>query len=76
MATSKPPTAFISGPLDPSAEYFATHYKPKIITAIAAGHNFIIGPVRGVDALALQYLLDQGVAPERVSVYLPAGSGY
>lgn len=70
MATPKPLTAFVSGPLDPSDEYFATHYAPKLATAIAAGHTFIIGPVRGVDALALRYLLEKGVEPDRVSVYM------
>jgi hypothetical protein len=68
MASSKPRTAFISGPLDPTEEYFATHYKPRIDTAIAEGHNFIVGPVRGVDALTLGYLLEKGVEPGRVTV--------
>jgi hypothetical protein len=68
MAISKYRTAFISGPLDPTEEYFATHYKARIDTAIAEGHNFIIGPVRGIDALALGYLLENGVEPERVKV--------
>lgn len=66
--SSKTPTAFISGPLDPTDEYFETYYKPKIDNAITQGHNFIIGPVRGIDALALQYLLDNGVAPDRVTI--------
>ncbi|KAK7183209.1 hypothetical protein DPSP01_011415 [Paraphaeosphaeria sporulosa] len=70
MSDLKPLTAFISGPLDPTPAYFAIHYAPKLDTAIAAGHNFIIGPVRGVDALALQYLLEKGAEPKRISVYM------
>jgi len=68
MTSSKPLTAFISGPLDPTEEYLELHYKPKIDNAIAQRHSFIIGPVRGIDALALRYLLDNGVAPERVTI--------
>ncbi|KAF9741938.1 hypothetical protein PMIN06_008220 [Paraphaeosphaeria minitans] len=65
-----PLTAFISGPLDPTPAYFTTHYAPKLDTAISASHNFIVGPVRGVDALALQYLLEKGVEPGKISVYM------
>jgi hypothetical protein len=72
-SNSQPTTqkvAFVSGPLDPDDEYFATHYAPKIDSAIAAGHSFIMGPVAGVDTMALHYLLDRGVAPTRITVYM------
>lgn len=65
-------TAFISGPLDSTEEYFSLHYKPKIDDAISQGHNFIIGPVRGIDALALHYLLSQNIAPSRITIYMAA----
>jgi hypothetical protein len=64
----QPRTAFISGPLDPTQDYFATHYVPKIDTAISQNHDFIIGPVRGIDTLALSYLLSQSVAPSRITI--------
>nr|GAT55192.1 predicted protein [Mycena chlorophos] len=64
------PTAFISGPLEPTPEFFTTHYTPRLSSAIAAGHAFIIGPSRGTDALALSHLLQAGVAPTRITVFL------
>lgn len=70
MAESKRATAFISGPLDPTQEYFNLHYKPKIDAAISENHDFIIGPVRGIDALALQYLISQDVSPSRITIYM------
>ncbi|KAF1971924.1 hypothetical protein BU23DRAFT_645108 [Bimuria novae-zelandiae CBS 107.79] len=70
MTDSKPLTAFISGPLEPSDEYFATHYIPRLDAAIAAHHTFVIGPVRGVDTLALSYLLSQNVSPDRITIFM------
>ena len=72
MAETKHATAFISGPLDPTDEYFDLHYKPKIDAAISENHDFIIGPVRGIDALALQYLISQNVTPTRITIYMAA----
>jgi len=67
-----PRVAFISGPLDASDEYFATHYAPRILSALASGDSFVIGPVRGVDTLALQFLLDpiQNVDPSRITIFM------
>ncbi|KAF2110853.1 hypothetical protein BDV96DRAFT_650466 [Lophiotrema nucula] len=62
--------AFISGPIDASDEYFQEHYVPCIETAIQAGNTFVIGPVMGVDAMALQYLLDHNVPPGNITVYM------
>ncbi|KAJ4304713.1 hypothetical protein N0V90_000240 [Kalmusia sp. IMI 367209] len=70
MANLKTLTAFISGPLDPSSSYFSTYYAPSINTAISLNHSFIIGPVRGTDALALQYLLSQSVPPSQITIYM------
>ncbi|KAL3458414.1 hypothetical protein BJX64DRAFT_266734 [Aspergillus heterothallicus] len=69
---SKPKTAFISGPVDtgPDSAFFAKHYIPSLTTAIAAGHNFVIGPIlSGVDAEALDYLLAYPILPSRITVY-------
>lgn len=62
--------AFISGPLDPDDEYFATHYAPQIDAAAQANHSFIIGPVAGIDTLSLHYLLSQNVPPSKITVYM------
>ncbi|KAF2263996.1 hypothetical protein CC78DRAFT_421879, partial [Lojkania enalia] len=62
--------AFISGPLDPSLEYFAQYYISRIDAAIHAGHDFVIGPVDGVDAMALDYLLSREVDPQRITIYM------
>lgn len=62
--------AFISGPLDATDEYFNRHYKDRIDAALHAGHHFVIGPVAGVDTLALEYLLAQKVDPTRITVYM------
>ncbi|KAL2844959.1 hypothetical protein BJX68DRAFT_269488 [Aspergillus pseudodeflectus] len=70
---SRPKTAFISGPTDtgPDQVFFAKHYIPALNTAIAAGHNFIIGPIlSGVDADALDYLLSYPIPPSRVTIYM------
>ena len=63
------PMAFISGPLDVDSAYFETHYVPSIKDAIEKGHNFILGPSRGVDTLALQYLQRSGVPSSRIRLY-------
>jgi hypothetical protein len=63
-------TAFISGPLDATDEYFTLYYKDAIDGAIQAGHRFVVGPVAGIDTLALAYLLAQKIEPGRVTVYM------
>ncbi|ORY08358.1 hypothetical protein BCR34DRAFT_603607 [Clohesyomyces aquaticus] len=65
-----PRTAFISGPIDASDLYFSTHYIPLLLPAISSGDSFIMGPVRGIDTLALHWLLSQSVAPSRITVYM------
>ncbi|KAL4812915.1 hypothetical protein BDW67DRAFT_188150 [Aspergillus spinulosporus] len=65
--------AFISGPIDsgPDNVYFRTHYIQPINAAIAAGHNFVIGPIlSGVDADTLDYLLTYPVAPSRITIFM------
>jgi hypothetical protein len=63
-------TAFISGPTDPDPEYFSLHYQPAILAALSAGDSFVIGPVPGIDTLALSFLLAQKVPSSRLTVYL------
>ncbi|KAL4863948.1 hypothetical protein BDV12DRAFT_206068 [Aspergillus spectabilis] len=75
---SKPQVAFISGPIDtgPDASYFTAHYVPQLNTAIAAGHNFVIGPIlSGVDADALDYLLSYPVSPSRITIFMTIAEG-
>jgi hypothetical protein len=65
--------AFISGPIDtgPDNVYFRTHYVQPINAAIAAGHDFVIGPIlSGVDADALDYLLNYPIAPSRITIFM------
>ncbi|KAJ7653285.1 hypothetical protein DFH06DRAFT_1330663 [Mycena polygramma] len=62
--------AFISGPLAPPPTYFAEHYALKLDAAITDGHAFVVGPSRGVDAFTLAYLLQRGVPPARITVFL------
>lgn len=68
--SSRPCTAFISGPLEVSHAYFERYYAPRILAAIAEGHSFVIGPASGIDALALDFLLAQGVSTDRIDVYM------
>lgn len=85
MSTSKPlpqapatlhaplkPTlvAFISGPLEVESGHFETHYAPRIQKAIKEGHHFILGPSRGTDTLAFQFLRNSGIPARRIRVYL------
>lgn len=63
-------TAFISGPLDASDSYFRCHYESRIQTAIRAGESFVVGPVAGIDAMALSFLLQSGVQPQNITVYM------
>lgn len=63
-------TAFISGPLDVSTAYFTRYYRSRIDDAISSGHKFVIGPVSGIDALALEYLLSHNVDSSRIKIYM------
>ncbi|KAF8208441.1 hypothetical protein K438DRAFT_274369 [Mycena galopus ATCC 62051] len=64
-------TAFISGPMDVDMTYFATHYQARVDAAAAAGHAFVVGPVVGIDKLALHYLAEH-VDRTRITVYMAA----
>ncbi|KAF2655435.1 hypothetical protein K491DRAFT_778736 [Lophiostoma macrostomum CBS 122681] len=66
----KSAVAFISGPLDATDAYFESHYRRRIDAAIASGHSFVVGPVMGIDTLALEYVLSRIVDPQRVTVYM------
>ena len=74
MSTSsnipRPRVAFISGPLAPSATFFEIHYLPAIIAAVAVNHHFVLGPSRGIDTLALSYLLSSRVPPSHITVFV------
>jgi hypothetical protein len=75
MDLSAPTTAFISGPIDASDAYFALHYAPAINRARENGHSFVIGPVPGIDTLALHFLLSPPppmtpCPPERITVFM------
>ncbi|KAL5041592.1 hypothetical protein BDW71DRAFT_201250 [Aspergillus fruticulosus] len=64
---------FISGPIDtgPDRVYFRTHYVQPINAAIAAGHDFVIGPIlSGVDADALDYLLNYPILTSRITIFM------
>ncbi|KAK4507723.1 hypothetical protein PRZ48_001458 [Zasmidium cellare] len=63
-------TAFISGPLDVSTAYFTRYYRSRIDDAISSGHKFVIGPLSGIDALALEYLLSRNVESSRIKIYM------
>ncbi|KAK3679960.1 hypothetical protein LTR78_000337 [Recurvomyces mirabilis] len=70
-AATHPRVALISGPLEVSHEYFKHYYEPRITKAIAADDHFVVGPVSGIDALALDHLLDTAhVPPSRISVHM------
>ncbi|KAF8218291.1 hypothetical protein K438DRAFT_1747480 [Mycena galopus ATCC 62051] len=62
--------AFVSGPLEPTPNYFAEHYAPRLDIAIGNRHAFVIGPSRGIDTLTLAYLLQRGVPPSSITVFL------
>jgi hypothetical protein len=74
---SAPTRAFISGPIDAPDDYFASYYVPAITAAMRRGDHFVIGPIYGVDTLALDFLLSPPPPllpcdPGRISVYMAA----
>ena len=76
QASKKPtPVAFISGPLEVEPGHFETHYAPRIQQAIKEGHHFILGPSRGTDTLAFEFLRNSGVSANRIRVYLNSSEG-
>lgn len=56
---SKAPVAFVSGHMDVTPEQFKMHYIPRLNDALSQGHQFIIGDAKGLDGMALDYLLAQ-----------------
>jgi hypothetical protein len=65
------PTAFISGPISPPADYFSTHYAPLLLSAAARGDSFVLGPAAGIDTVARSFLLSSAAVPAaRITVYL------
>jgi len=70
VVPQKPRTAFISGPLEPSSTYFTTHYAPRILSAISAGDSFVLGPSRGIDSVAPDFLLSRNITRSRIHVYM------
>ena len=61
----------ISGHLDLPLSIFATHYHPLLAAAVDAGDSFVMGDARGVDFMALTWLLSRPVPgiKDRVAVY-------
>lgn len=57
LARAKSKIGFISGPLEATQEYFATHYIPLLDRGISLNHSFVLGAARGIDSMALEYLL-------------------
>ena len=71
QAPKKPtPVAFVSGPLEVEPGDFETHYASRIQKAIKEGHLFVLGPSRGTDTLAFEFLRNSGVPANRIQVYL------
>lgn len=62
-------TAFISGHLDITPDEFKQHYIPIIDSAISKGWNFVVGSARGADRMSLEYLIDQKISLDRITVY-------
>jgi hypothetical protein len=56
--------------IEPPADWLETHYIPYFRTAIAQNHHFVVGPAPGVDQESLKWLLENGVPPENITVYL------
>lgn len=65
-----PQTAFISGPIDVSQDYFQQYYLRPIQQAIQSGHHFVVGPVGGIDALALEHLRSSGIPLSRTRIFM------
>jgi hypothetical protein len=61
---------FISGPLKLTATEFKQEYHGKINEALEEKDStFVLGNARGVDTMALHYLLDSGIDPSRITCY-------
>ncbi|KAJ3005330.1 UNVERIFIED_CONTAM: hypothetical protein HDU68_004653, partial [Siphonaria sp. JEL0065] len=66
--------AFISGSLDADSAYFQEHYQPAIDAALQQNHKFLVGDSRGIDTLALNYLLQKQAAPRVMVMLLPSNA--
>lgn len=65
---------FITGPVRmPSEELFDQFYGPKIDRAISEGASFVLSGAIGLDRMALYYLVEKGVSPDKITVYDVAG---
>lgn len=65
---------FITGPVRmPSDELFDKFYGPKIDQAINEGASFVLSGAIGSDRMALCYLIEKGVSPDKITVYDVAG---
>ena len=56
-STTSPGTAMISGHTDLPQDLFDKHYIPQLASALKSGANFILGDAKGVDEMALTWLL-------------------
>ncbi|TFK38707.1 hypothetical protein BDQ12DRAFT_97802 [Crucibulum laeve] len=70
QSLNQPVIAHISGSVEADATYFEQHYAARIQKACEDGHSFVIGPSRGIDTLAFNFLRDCLVSPARITVYL------
>jgi hypothetical protein len=68
--------AMISGPLAPPAGFFEEHYIPRIDLALENGDAFVIGPGRGIDQTAVEYIIPKLPKEEvvrKISVFFYQG---
>jgi len=68
--TTPTKVAFVSGPIAPPPTYFEKHYENLLRDAIASDYSFVLGPAPGIDTLALRFLVEHGVNPTKITVYL------
>ena len=61
--------AFISGHVDIDNTTFLEHYKESLDNAISNNDHFVIGNANGVDTMALEYLIEQKVDSDKITIY-------
>ena len=65
----RPPTAYITGPIDMDYMTFLLHYQKSIDIAIKLNHHFITGSSDGAEKYALIYLLKHAkISRNRVQI--------